>query len=182
MSRSPKVLLIASALAHTVSWAAPLPILDEPNEFNFTVSMLKKHFGDRLKESDYLCTLPPKAALRPPASWDCRTWKVERVRWGQTIFMDSASYQAMPDGRVIARTYAIDGDCSRALSAFFTLQSYGFRGTDGIAKGGQITTEQVLGSISMDKTFSGKEPEQGSAVINFESGKCGFLFWTEPKR
>lgn len=34
----------------------------------------------------------------------------------------------------------------------------------------------------MDKTFNGKEPSEASAVIDFDSGKCSFLFWTQPKR
>lgn len=182
MSRFANIFTASLFFTSALSQAASPSVVDEPNEFEYTISMLKQHFGERLKESDYLCKLPPTSGLKPPTTWDCRTWSVNNVRLGQSLRMDRASYQALPNGKVISRSYSIENDCSRALSVFFALQSTVFTGVQGTAKGGEISTEQVLGSIRMDKTFNGKEPSEASAVIDFDSGKCSFLFWTQPKR
>lgn len=182
MNRLSSLLAASLVLAQSLSFAATLQVLDEPNEFEFTVQMLKAHYGDRLKESKFLCSLPAKAALRPPSNWDCRTWTVNNVRFQSRVVMDSAMYQATPDGNVVARNYSIQRDCQRILEAVFTLSGTVFVGVEGKADGAASGWDGAIGELRFEKVFERPVPTQAMMTLSYEKKNCSLAFWIEPKR
>lgn len=150
-----------------------------PNSGSLTVEALSSHYGSRLIEGKYLCSLPPTAALRQPNNLDCRSWRVDRIRaLASMVRMDSAIYRALPDGTVIERSYMSKGDCNKLLGDFFAIKGLVFEGVTAEASGAALSTTDFVGTISATKQFS-KQRERATLSLQYEKAWCQLAFSVE---
>jgi hypothetical protein len=101
-------------------------VKDAPHRPDFTpfsIENIKRYFGDQLKESGYLCTLPINAAMRPPKGTDCRVWTTEKVMFSGYALMDSASYRATDSGLISSVVFTQKVDCTTGLENFMRIHA-----------------------------------------------------------
>lgn len=171
---------VIGALTSTLALAQvdPLSLLGPARDFDLngtpgraTLAELKKHYGSRLKASNYLCSLPQSAALRQPTAWDCTVWHVDKPRYF-LVPVDSLQYRTLPDGTVVSESYGVDGNCERALTAFFSIASI-YSNQPAEQAGYLGSEEDAMGSIKVQKRFKSPKFEvDGALSLELRGRKC----------
>lgn len=175
--RLPFSLLLAAAITTNSRLAsAELVPIGEPTRGDeaMSVTRLKSHYGGRLTEDSFLCSLPPTAMLRQPKEWDCKewdckAWTAKQVTWsGMELPFDTVTYRSFPTGVVASTLYFANDKYERLLRNFFTIHAFFFQNRNGKVNSG-LPSGEPRGELSASRT-AGKFDEQ--LTLTYENGSC----------